>query len=508
MTTPRNRDDFPLWLDNCDDFARFRRVFQEANYTDKGVAEVLDLDNARAFSGRDVPYLLDLTSHGTPLETLIRLFLMGVPVDEASAGRAVLPMKLEEWIEAGFLAAEDGAIVGEVELLPYQDLLMAFDLPRRIEAGSCPNYVMGIGASSLTLANLTLRRRSESTLDLGTGCGFLAFLAAAHSARVLAVDSNPRAVSMAAFNARLNGLQNVECLQGDFFQPVAGQNFDLVVTNPPFVISPERRYIYRDSGMGNDEVVRMIVRRVPMFLRENGFCQILCNWAHVGGENWQDRLAAWFEDTGCDAWVMRTDTLDAAAYACKWIRHTERDTSENFNERFQRWTAYYRERNIEAVSGGVITLRRRSAASNWFRADDGPEKMLGPAGESVLLGFELRDFLEANRDDARLLLRAVRVSPDVRLHQTLTPAPDGWMPTETQVCLMRGLGYTGNIDPYMARLMSGCNGKRVLSDVIGEMANSLGKEPSEVIPACLSVIRPLLERGFLLPAEAVNPQAQ
>ena len=174
---------------------------------------------------------------------------------------------------------------------------------------------------------------------------------------------------------------------------------------------------------------------------------MLCNWAHVAGQDWRERLAAWFEGSGCDAWVMRTDTLDAAAYAAKWIRHTERDEPEAFSRRFKEWMAYYEREQIEALSGGVITLRRRTAPANWFRADDGPEKMLGPAGDGIALAFEVHDFLETVREDEDLLRQRLRLSPDARLQQRFEPAEGGWASGRIGASASAGTGLLGTRGP-------------------------------------------------------------
>jgi SAM-dependent methyltransferase len=447
-----------------------------------------------------VPILLRRTAGGTPLDTLIRLFLVGVPVDAESCRAAIGPMTLEDWAAAGLVAVEGDSVVGAVQLLPYQEMWLASDRPQKIASGLAADYVMGIGSSSLTLANLTIRRPSRRTLDLGTGSGFQALLAARHSAEVVAADRNPRAVAFAAFNARLNGLDNVECLEGDLFEPVRGRQFDLVVSNPPFVISPESRYIYRDSGLGGDAISQTIVRQVPAFLTEGGFCQVLCNWAHLAGQDWRDRLAMWFAGTGCDAWVMRSDTLDAAGYAAKWIRHTERDSPEQFHRRLEEWLAYYERAGIEAISGGLITIRRRSGATHWFRADDAPAKMLGPAGDGILLGFALRDYLEAARNDELLLAERFRVSPDACLHERYEHASGGWCLAESELAIRRGLAYAGSVDPYVARLLARCDGRAPLGGLLRELAQSLGQDPPVFAAACLAVVRRLVEQGFLIPA--------
>jgi len=73
-------------------------------------------------------------------------------------------------------------------------------------------------------------------LDMGTGSGVCAVFAARHARRVVAVDINPAAVHCAGINARLNDLEHrIEVRQGDLFAPVAGERFDLIVFNPPFL---------------------------------------------------------------------------------------------------------------------------------------------------------------------------------------------------------------------------------------------------------------------------------
>ena len=498
---PSHQPDCPLVWDDPADFARLRGVLTDADFTDRGVLEAVGPLASNSSSERDVQLLLRATRQARPLDTLVRLFLMDVPVDVDETRRAVAPMKLDEWVEAGLLEIEGSSVRASIRLLPCQGLWVVFDKPSRIESPDAADYVMGIGASSLTLANFTVRRPFRAALDLGTGCGYQAFLAAGHSARVVAVDRNPRAVEITRFNALLNDLANVQSVQGDLFEPVQGQAFDLVVSNPPFVISPETKFIYRDSGTSSDQITQTIIRQVPPLLSEGGYCQILCNWAHLAGQDWKTRLAAWFEGTGCDAWVMRSDTLDAGPYAVKWIRHTERDDPDQFAQRFDRWMEHYDRQGIEAVSGGLITLRKRSGAANWYRADEAPEKMVGPLGEAIVGRFEACDFLEAFGQDELLVDQRLQVAPEVRLHQQFQPSENGWAATHGQVQLEAGLAYSGKLDPYMMRLIGQCDGRRPLGGLIDDLAKSAGQDPSSIVPTCLKVIRRLIEQGFLTPAD-------
>ncbi len=489
----------PLSFPDPDDFERFRSVLEGAGYTDKGVVEALGVREFSSVRGDDLPLLLRCTSKGTPVDIFIRLFLMQVPVGCEALQRAIRPMKLDTWIDGGLVRVDGDSAVTEARLLPFQGLLVAFDPERRLFSPSGSDYVMGIGASSLTLANHTVRRHARMTLDLGTGCGIQALLAACHSDRVFAVDRNPRAVRMAAFNAQLNRFPHVECRGGDLFEPVKQEKFDLIVSNPPFVISPAMSYIYRDSGMEGDQICQRIVREAPQVLNEGGFCQILCNWAEYKGQDWRERLAAWFEGMGCDAWVMRSDTQDTAHYASTWIRHTEKLQGEEYARRFEEWMAYYDGQGIEAVSAGFISLHRSSGRSNWFRAEDGLGKAAQPCGDSILRGFELRDFLETVRDDATLLDTRFRVSPDLRLEQQYAPSEGNWVGTVAKLSLVKGLDYSGEADPHVAKFVGACAGNRTLGELLVEMAGSLGISPAEISPAFLRLARRFIEHGFILP---------
>ncbi|MBI4579588.1 MAG: class I SAM-dependent methyltransferase [Planctomycetes bacterium] len=515
-----------LWSDTPEAIEGFRSLVGGYHYDDRTICELLGIKSGHSLSERDLSTLLAKTEQRTPLNALVRLFLVGVPVEAGWIEEVIAPMRLADWEAAGLVqvealdtpggsaapcrvrdpgvSREAGSVRGRIKLVAFQGLLVAFDLPPWVEGGRHEDYVMGIGSSTLTLANLTIRRRMRRALDLGTGCGILALLAARHCDEVVAVDRNARAVRFAAFNARLNGLKNVSCRQSDLFSGVAGQPFDLVVCNPPFVVSPETSYIYRDGGVAGDGLVQSIVRQVPAVLVEGGFCQMLCNWAHIEGQDWQARLRDWGRGTGCDVWAMRSDTLDAEGYAAKWIRHTERDDPEHYQQRFEAWTEYYRSQRIEAVSGGLITMRRRAArpdesgGGNWFRGDDAPEKMLGSAGEDVAGAFEARDFLDAARDDAVLLRQRLKVSPHVVLKQSLRPSAEGWATTEASFHLEQGLAYSGQADPFVANLVARCDGSRTLGELMDGLAGELGKPAVEIAPVLLDVVRRLIERRFLL----------
>ena len=79
----------------------------------------------------------------------------------------------------------------------------------------------------------------ERALDVGTGNGIQAVLASRHAGAVVATDVSERALAFAEFNCDLNDADNVELRLGSFLEPAAGERFGLVVSNPPFAISPD-----------------------------------------------------------------------------------------------------------------------------------------------------------------------------------------------------------------------------------------------------------------------------
>lgn len=490
------------------DYHRIRAVVAAAGYTDRDITELLRPEDVNSLGPKKLAAFLHRTAGGSPLETLVRLFVLGVPVTGEAARRALAPTTAEQWAGWGLLApaggdGDPGSMRATVSLRCYQQLVVASDFSPSATRPLQPDFVMGISPSTITLASLTIRHKNGAALDLGSGSGFQAFLGAAHSQRVVAVDRNPRAVRMAEFNAGLNGLSEVECLEGDMFGPVEGQRFDLIVSNPPFIISPESRFLFLHSGLQGDEICRSIAREAPRFLNDGGWCQYMANWAIVTGEDPSDRLATWFADSGCDAWVMRQGTADPDEYAATWVETG--DDLDAYAAEFDRWMRHFAEQGIEGVGSGLITMRRRESAraatGPWFRLDDAPPAMTYPCGDDVARAFELTDWLAAHPGDRDLLGARLRLSPDVRLDQQYGAAGGGWEVSAAQLRRVGGLAYTGTIDPQGAAVLARCDGTRRFGELLADLARDSGADIAEVAPAPLAAARRMIQWGFLLPDE-------
>src|SRR6266536_1356678 len=248
------------------------RQLQQAGLNEIALAELL----GGAWTSDDVPLVLDRFRAGDPRAPLVRLFVLGERVASNS-----LPVPVRELESAGLVELEGDDVVPRVRLTPVGPLLVASEV-----AESEADAVTGVSAASRTLASLTVRRPVERALDLGTGSGIQALLASRHANNVVATDVNRRALEFAALNASLNG-RSLDLREGSLFEPVAGESFDLIVANPPFVVSPDSDFVYRDSTLPGDAICREVVRGAAAHLRPGGFATVLCNWiCRTAEERW------------------------------------------------------------------------------------------------------------------------------------------------------------------------------------------------------------------------------
>ena len=79
--------------------------------------------------------------------------------------------------------------------------------------------------------------------------------------------------------------------------------------------------------------------------------QMLCEWAQVGDQPWEERIAEWIEGSGCDAWVMKGLTQYPEEYAQHRIRETTHDTGRD-QELYEGYMEYYRSRGVQAIHDG------------------------------------------------------------------------------------------------------------------------------------------------------------
>jgi hypothetical protein len=409
------------------------------------------------------------------LSALISLLLLGDPV--APDGHAEL------LLDAGLAELRDGSLHGVVRLVPHDDLLIASD---RLDVEG-PDRVAGVHRPSAVLAHLTIREPVERALDVCTGNGIQALLLSRHAGQVVATDVNPRALAFAALNLALNGVTNVELREGSLLEPVAGERFGCIACNPPYVVSPDTAFVFRDSGLPGDRVSELLARGLPGQLEPGGFATLMASWAQAGDDP-AERPRAWLDGSGCDAWVLHTSTDDPLSNAAAWTRDAVEGPDE-LGAALDRWTAYYRELGIEALAYGALVLRRRNGV-NWSRAAGLPPRPLEPASAHLLRMFAGVDAAEAGAE--ALLARRLAVAPAARFEQVVSPG-EGWTVVAAALTLEEGLGFRADVDEQTLRLLRALDGTHSAREAV---VASLGEEG---LPRAAELLRGMLETGFLTP---------
>src|ERR1700677_704174 len=456
-------------LERCPDFAPLREALRRAEFTPSALTETLVLQNPAA--SVDLPMALLRTEAPTPYHTLPRLFILEHPITEDRAREAVGAMPLDQSIDCNLLRRVPGGVQATVKLAPFEQVFFVSDFSHQFKLEPYPrDYVSGFSPASRSLACLTIRQPVETVLDVGTGAGMQAILASAQAKKIVGTDTNQRALNFAAFSARLNALDNFQWREGSFFEP-APELFDLVVANPPYVISPQSSLLFRDGGGQGDSVSEHIVRESARHLNENGFAVMLLNWHHQSDEDWAVRPLQWMAGNGCDGWLLRFTEHEPLLYAATWLRQTEGQHTQRYGELLGQWTDYYRKSGILRLSAGAVILRKRKGRPNWTRHDSMQGAQGGGACSAHILQiFAAEDFLRSLAGDDALLDHRLSVSPDLCLDQRLVVSDRQWVAQALMLNLTRGLPFPGHADVQLLQLLVRCDGQSTLRECIESVA--------------------------------------
>ena len=424
------------------------------------------------------------------LATLVRLFVHAEVITVDEAARVLSPLKLDELIHSGLLHRDGGLVQSLLQAQSYQGLIFFSDLRYHEHA---EDYVLPVGPSGTHMARITIRRPVQSALDLGCGCGLQSLLTAQHCARVTATDINPRALAMTRLNAVLNGVTNIELLEGSYLEPVKGRGFDLILANLPYVISPENKLIYRDAT--GDAYLHQLIHEIPAYLTEGGFAQLLSNWIHGKDEPWWVPLEKTLEELSVDTWLIRNGSLGPEAYADWWLRNDSRfkNNKRKYAKTKKDWVEWYREQGIEKIAIGDIALRRRASGPSWISSSSLTRVVETPAGEQLVRMFETQDYL-ADLPDDDTLLEAVLLPVEMEIR----PEEDtGTLKAVTTA----GLSFQAGISPLTAEVIRGLDGRTSLRTAI-QKTGQAGEDGLDLDPTLLLEIQILLGMGMLVPSLA------
>lgn len=536
--------------------AQLRVALEGLEYTQPGLKALWGPDVDHGLLTNDAaPALWFARTSSASLAVVARLFLLADAVPAASAEDALGAELVSALQAAGLLVSPDAGeprsgdpspgeyaeeserrLVSSVSIAPYSlpvgvprlagrrkpdTLYLASDFgtltrPEVLDG----DFVLGLGGAGRTLIEITPREAVTTAADIGTGCGIQALALALHADTVIATDISERALEFTRLSAEINGIGNIETRQGSLLEPLHGQTVDLLVTNPPFVITPQAargQFEYRDGGMPGDQLMRSLVSDIPHHLSDGGQAAMLGNWevgqpdAETGPSAWhkaaQDEAASADEAAVGTAaagqtslMVIEREQLSPTAYAHTWIRDGGVvRASEKWNADTAAWLDDFASRGVEQISFGWVRFKRGAGSEPVVAA----HRVSGPlganaAGVAAFLDTRMA-MLEwlAGAEDSEIADTAFVRGSDIVEHRHHTPGSEN--PSVIEMAQGTGFGQTLTVDTALAAFIGVADGTMTLRTVAGALAALLEVDSDKLCQQLVEQVRDILPLGFVYP---------
>ena len=483
---------------------------------------------------------------GYKVAVLTALFMLGEPVGAAALETALPRTGVAGALAIGLVVPTQSAS-GEQRYAPAVDLRpheaedahgsvrwwVASDLGELVTGQAlAPDHVLGIGRAGLTLAALTPRKPVETALDLGVGCGIQTLYLLRHVRQVVATDISTRALEFTAFNVALAGVDSarVQLRQGNLLEPVAGQRFDLIVSNPPFVITPPSvrqaglpLMEYRDAG---GPILPALVRGLEDHLNPDGVAVMLGNWEHREGTSWRTSVNQWIGKS-LDAWIIQREVQDPVEYAAMWLRDgglTPERSGVAFENALAAWQEDFDSRQVSGVGMGYLVFHAPSVAATsgpggtalegqtapeepandaaapgavvepWRVLEEVPTSGQGALGEHVAQVIAAHEALRG-LDDAQVAALKLRTASGLSKEEALTPTP---VPTAPVIRQAEGFGRVIAVGmPEVALLSASDEGLLTVAQIAAAVASLTSEDQAAVLADMVAATRTFAHAGMV-----------
>lgn len=483
---------------------------------------------------------------GYKVAVLTALFMLGEPVGAAALETALPRTGVAGALAIGLVVPTQSAsgeqrYASAVDLRPHEAedahgsvrWWVASDLGELVTGQAlAPDHVLGIGRAGLTLAALTPRKPVETALDLGVGCGIQTLYLLRHVRQVVATDISTRALEFTAFNVALAGVDSarVQLRQGNLLEPVAGQRFDLIVSNPPFVITPPSvrqaglpLMEYRDAG---GPILPALVRGLEDHLNPDGVAVMLGNWEHREGTSWRTSVNQWIGKS-LDAWIIQREVQDPVEYAAMWLRDgglTPERSGVAFENALAAWQEDFDSRQVSGVGMGYLVFHAPSVAATsgpggtalegqtaleepasdaaapgavvepWRVLEEVPTSGQGALGEHVAQVIAAHEALRG-LDDAQVAALKLRTASGLSKEEALTPTP---VPTAPVIRQAEGFGRVIAVGmPEVALLSASDEGLLTVAQIAAAVASLTSEDPAAVLADMVAATRTFAHAGMV-----------
>lgn len=436
-----------------------------------------------------------------------------------------------ENFEAVTSATASGQVRARVDIRPVShdvhqragsEILVASDPDASLERTTPgEDHVPGVGQAPLTLLNQVPSGPVTRLLDLGTGSGILALTLDAEE--TVATDVHERALGFARASSRsLPGATGggadgrIDWRAGNWFEPVTGESFDRIVSNPPFVVGPAiDAQVYRDSGLMLDDASRTVVQGAAAHLAPGGTAHVLGAWTTTLSESPSARVAGWLPDEGIRAWIIQRDDVPPSTYVRTWTQDASVDLrSVEGRRRTMRWLDYFAEHDITSIGMGYVHLQRIDGPSEvTFETVGTPD--LGYFGDEVAEYFVRSDWL-ARQDSAAILASRFQVRPGLARETVELPVSSagelelpGFQQEVIRLTRTDGPGFSHDVDAPLSAIIGGLSPVGLALGDVAELYSTVNDlDDDELAQALVPLVVDLVRHGMILPAELVDSGAR
>lgn len=472
-----------------------RTLLETADFTEPGVCRRLGLDDMYAFEPagptREEPTdLLDL---------LVVLFLDTVMVDGEAMDRFVPPEARAALEDLSLVRRlEDGRWHATVVLYPTGPFLLVSDSPVDPMTGDTRTVPFDAVYPAVTDAARDFVRILPPTprgrfLELCSGSGIAALLAARTAERAWAVDITERCTRFAAFNAALNGLDNVTALEGDLYEPVADLRFETIVAHPPYMQSEEVLEVYRDGGVDGEQVTRGILEGLPRHLAPGGRFHCTCQLTAREGVDLEDRIRGMLgaDEDDFDLLLMPMRSMDPRRAVFDEVLHGRITTLEECRRR----ESIFRELGVEELVYCSMTLQRRTGE----RRPRTLHRPRGPVtdGAAVEWLMEWETGTPSLADPAALAGTVPVASRFVEARSDLGLSDGRWHPKEMRLTTEWPFPASVRCAPWVLELLARSDGRRTVTEILESLRRDGLLSDDAPESGLLDMVRSLVSAGFL-----------
>ncbi|WP_034274381.1 methyltransferase [Haloechinothrix halophila] len=430
------------------DIGRLPAVLRKSGYKEADLRDLLAVPDSSAWPPVGHAPSAARISANAPgsLRSLAQLLLLGQPTDIDGSFPEELVSLL---VDASLATQSTDRLSPLVRLTPFDDLFLASDLHNEDSQHVTSDVVESPHGPTHVLARAIPRTAVSRSLDIGTGAGAHALQLAAHSDTALGVDVSPRAVTFAEFNAALNGVTNVEFTVADVTSGLDEEKpFDLIVSNPPYLVSPETSVLYRDGPPGSDHVGTRVLAEAPRLLATGGLLVCLTSWAVSDPTDPAREPRAIAHRARCDGLALiyaRRTPLDNAV---RWNAHYADEAA--LERTVRTWLDFYRRHDVRELAYGIVVLTPAYAPQAVFRSE-----RVSLAGQQLDRG-QLRDLMRALDADRH----GQPAAEDLRLHSdheiaSISAVREHGVVTREQVLRStRGIQFEVEVGPRLLDLVA------------------------------------------------------